>query len=120
MASSPPVLHFLQTSCEALKIDGSREPIMGPYERSTILKKAILSLLLTLVALPALAQPRPMPPPGGHRPPGDAALVNYLQLTADQKTAWDTAHKDFGDAVQPLFDKQRAAHQQLEAALQSK
>jgi Spy/CpxP family protein refolding chaperone len=85
------------------------------------MKKTIVALLFALIAAPVVAQPRPMPPPGpGGRPPGDAALVNYLQLTTDQKTAWDAAHKDFGAVVQPLFDKQRAAHQQLDAALQNK
>ena len=85
------------------------------------MKKATLTLLFTLIAVPAFAQPRPMPPgPGGHGPHGDAALADYLQLTADQKKAWDTLHQDFGAVVQPLFDKQHAAHQQLDTALQNK
>jgi Spy/CpxP family protein refolding chaperone len=85
------------------------------------MKKTTITLLFALIAAPLFAQPRPMPPPGpGGHPPGDAALVNYLQLTTDQKNAWDAAHKDFGTAVQPLFDKQRTAHQQLDTALQNK
>lgn len=77
--------------------------------------KRILTILslVTAMAASAVAQPAP-PPPGG---PRHDVLAEYLQLTADQKTAWANARKDFETAVQPLHDKEKATHEQIDAAL---
>jgi len=64
---------------------------------------SILALFAVLVAIAAMAQPGPPPP----RPD---ALPAYLNLTAEQKTAWESAHKDFEADM-------KAAHEKLEAKL---
>lgn len=78
--------------------------------------KRILAILgLTLLTTSAFAQPRPPmgPPPNGGGPTGPAALGQYLQLTADQKAAWDAARQDFETATQSLRQQAQAAHQKV-------
>ena len=75
----------------------------------------IATLITLLAAFSALAQQGPGPGPGG--PKGDP-LADYLQLTADQRSAWQTAHQDFNTATQALRDQQQALHDQLGTALQ--
>jgi len=80
-----------------------------------------IALLLTLIltfATVAFAQPAPPPgpPPRGAGDP----LAAYLNLTADQKAAWEAAREAFETATQPLFEKQRAAQEALGALLEGK
>lgn len=100
----------------------------------------IATLITLLAAFGAVAQQGPGPGagkgPGAGSGPGTGqgpgagiglgapqgprvdALINYLQLTADQKTAWQKAHDDFQTATQALRDQQIALHDQLDTALQ--
>jgi Spy/CpxP family protein refolding chaperone len=83
------------------------------------MKRIALTLTLVLAfATAAFAQPGP--PPGAPPHPAGDPLATYLNLTADQKAAWEAAHEAFEAATQPLFEKQRAAHEQLGALLESK
>ena len=56
-----------------------------------------------------LAQPQPR-----HDP-----IASILNLTAEQKTAWDAATKEFRNANRALFEKQRDAQERLHDALDS-
>ena len=71
----------------------------------------IATLITLLGAFGALAQQPPLPPMGD-------PLADYLQLTAEQRTAWQTAHQDFDTATQALRDQEKALHDQLDTALQ--
>jgi Spy/CpxP family protein refolding chaperone len=71
----------------------------------------ILIAIAAMTALSAAAQPGPPPPPRGD------VLADYLQLTAAQKSAWQSARTAFETAVKPLHDQQRATHEQIEQAL---
>jgi len=64
--------------------------------------KRTMLILALFAAIAAVAQPGP--------PPRNDALPTYLNLTAEQKTAWDSAHKDFEADM-------KAAHEKLEAKL---
>lgn len=60
-----------------------------------------------------IAQPGPPPPPRPDR------IENILNLSAEQKSAWSAARKEFRSANEALFDKQRAAHDRLQDALEA-
>ena len=47
-------------------------------------------------------------------------LSQYLQLTSDQKSAWESAKAEFGAVAQPLEQKHRALMEEVEASLKSK
>jgi len=78
-------------------------------KRTSIL---IATLITLLAAFGALAQQGPPRPPMGD------PLADYLQLTADQRTAWQTAHQNFNTATQSLREQERSLHEQLDTALQ--
>jgi biopolymer transport protein ExbD len=61
------------------------------------MKRTILILAL-FAAIAAVAQPGPPPPPKD-------ALPAYLNLTADQKVAWDAAHKEFEAEMKAAHDR---------------
>src|SRR5512141_1763196 len=94
------------------------------------MKRTILiaTLIMVVGAFGALAQQGPGPGagngPGNGMGPGNGpgprvdVLVEYLQLTAEQRTAWQTAHQNFETATQALRDQQVALHEQLDTALQ--
>src|SRR5204863_9124099 len=44
----------------------------------------------------------------------------YLQRTAEQRAAWDSARAEFRATAAPLLQKEDALMQQVEASLQSK
>ena len=100
------------------------------------MKRIVIATLITLLAaFGAFAQQGPGPGFGGGTGPGYGGgpgpgfgggpgsgprvdvLVNYLQLTADQKTAWEKAHADFQAATQALHDQQIALREKLGEAL---
>jgi len=83
------------------------------------MKRSIILTLVALAAAAAFAQPMP---PGGPMPggPGRDPIASVLSLTADQKTAWEAAKRDFHTANQALFDKQRDTERQLHDALDAK
>ena len=86
------------------------------------MKRIAVILALTLATATA-AFTQQGPPPGGGAPPrpaGPDPLVAYLNLTAEQKTAWDAARAAFETASQPLFEKQREAQEQLGTLLEGK
>ena len=72
------------------------------------MKRTILILTL-LAATAAFAQP-----------PRPDRLETMLNLTAEQKAAWDAARNDFHNANEALFDRERSAQQQLHDALEAK
>lgn len=73
----------------------------------------LMATLITLIAaFSALAQPAP----GG--PPRPDPLREFLQLTADQRSAWENAQKQFDTATQGLRDQERSLNEQLGKALQ--
>jgi len=79
------------------------------------MKKAISILALSLlVASTAVAQ---MAPPVAPR--AGKVLADYLQLTADQVTAWQQINRDTAAAVQPLAANVRDLRQQLDTALKA-
>ena len=65
--------------------------------------KRIALIATMFIAIAAAAQPSGPPPP--HDP-----LPAYLELTADQKTAWENARNDFETEM-------KAAHERLEQKL---
>jgi Spy/CpxP family protein refolding chaperone len=84
--------------------------------------KRIAVILALVLATATTGFTQQGPPPGGGppRPAGPDPLVAYLNLTAEQKTAWDSARAAFETAAQPLFEKQREAQEQLGTLLDSK
>src|SRR5262249_48277549 len=86
--------------------------------RNSMKRIALISIIILSIAVAAAAQRGPgfgPPPP----PPGQGAddpLATYLQLTSDQKAAWEAARKEAGDAMKPLFEKQRDLREQIEKA----
>jgi Spy/CpxP family protein refolding chaperone len=96
--------------------------------------KRKLSVLFTAAALVASALvaqgPTPPPPmrgPGGHGigpgpgpRPGEGRLADALGLTDAQKAQWTTIRGDFATTLDPLFEKQRAADQALNALFEAK
>jgi Spy/CpxP family protein refolding chaperone len=87
----------------------------------------ILPLLVIVLAAGAYAQHRPAPNggPGGPGfagaafggPGGSTALAEYLGLTAEQKTAWETIQSDTRAAIEALHEQERTLHEQLRTAL---
>ena len=47
-------------------------------------------------------------------------LSQYLQLTSDQKAAWEAAGAEFGATAEPLEQKHHALMEQVEGALKAK
>lgn len=56
----------------------------------------------------------------GERREERGGLSQYLQLTSDQKSAWESAKEEFGAVAEPLEQKHHALMEQVEAALKSK
>lgn len=77
---------------------------------------SIVAMAVLLITTAAFAQgPGPGgPPPGG---PGGDPLAEYLALTNDQKTAWQTIQNELRASVSGLHDQQRTLHEQLATAL---
>ena len=71
----------------------------------------VLAIAALFIAAIASAQPRPEPP--------QKALAEYLQLTDAQITSWQQIQKDAHAAVQPLADKARDLHTQIDTALEA-
>lgn len=71
-----------------------------------------------LVAFTAAAQER-------HHPAAEAIaaeqarVADFLQLTPDQRTAWDSLHTQLQNSLAPLFDQTRVAREQLSRLLDS-
>ena len=81
----------------------------------------ITALFIAAIATSLAAQPRrPMDRNGAPPPPNGDALVNYLNLTADQKTAWTAARQDFETSVAPLHDKIESTQNQLRQLMDAK
>jgi Spy/CpxP family protein refolding chaperone len=88
---------------------------------------AAVSLVAAAVMAQAPAGPPPMRGPGGRGMapgpgprPGDGRLTEALDLTDAQKAQWTTIRGDFATTLDPLFEKQRAADQALNALFDSK
>jgi Spy/CpxP family protein refolding chaperone len=71
-----------------------------------------IGIALVMIAAMAFAQA-----PAGPPRPGVAALVNYLQLTPDQKAAWLQIHKDTAATIKPLRANALDLTKQLQAAM---
>lgn len=77
------------------------------------MKRLALITWTLLIAVTAIAQPRrPGPPPGAMR--GPDPLVEYLQLTTDQKASFETIHNQSRESMRALHEQERALHEQLE------
>jgi Spy/CpxP family protein refolding chaperone len=72
----------------------------------------VLTTIVLLVAGSVIAGEEPRPREHGE-------LGHYLQLTAEQRAVWDSAHADFMATIEPLAQQRRAMGQQLEATLKS-
>jgi Spy/CpxP family protein refolding chaperone len=83
------------------------------------MKRIALILALALAASTSVFA-QPGPPPGGGPRPGSDPLVTYLNLTEAQKSAWEAARTALEAAVQPLREKERAAHEALGALMEAK
>ena len=81
----------------------------------------ITALLIAAIATSVVAQPRrPIDRHDAPPPPNGDALVNYLNLTADQKAAWAAARTAFETTVAPLHDKIESTQNQLRQLMDSK
>jgi Spy/CpxP family protein refolding chaperone len=81
----------------------------------------ITALFIAAIATSLVAQPRrPIDRHDAPPPPNGDALVNYLNLTADQKTAWTAARAAFETTVAPLYDKIESTQNQLRQLMDSK
>jgi Spy/CpxP family protein refolding chaperone len=98
------------------------EPKMLVMKRKAL---AILSILITAIAFSAYAQRGPAPNggpggagiPGFGGPNGDSALADYLSLTTEQKTAWETIQSELRTSIGGSHDQERAIAEQLHTAL---
>ncbi len=83
-------------------------------------KIAIVIATLALAASAAFARQGPPPTgtPGPNAPGiGEAALFDFLGLTADQETQWTALHDQFRTSVQTLFEQRDTLRQQLQDQL---
>src|SRR5258708_7217087 len=80
----------------------------------------ITALFIAAIATSLVAQPRRPIDHHDAPPPNGDALVNYLNLTADQKTTWTAARKDFEAAVAPVHDKIESTQAQLRQLMDAK
>ena len=71
-----------------------------------------IGIALVMIAGMAFAQA-----PAGPPRPGLAALVNYLQLTPDQKAAWRQIHQETAAAIKPLRENAIDLAKQLHTAV---
>src|SRR5262245_1089647 len=89
-------------------------------------------VLLSIVALVALTATAPLAlaqPPGGPgggprdrmhgRPSGGRDLVEFLELTEEQREQWSALHKSHFEGLRPTFEKIRDLREQLKAELDS-
>lgn len=81
---------------------------------------AITALLLTLGTAFAQGHGPGGPPPSapGFGPNGADVLKDYLSLTADQVTAWQTIQSQLRTTVESLREQQRTLHDALKTALE--
>jgi Spy/CpxP family protein refolding chaperone len=79
----------------------------------------VLPLLIIVLAFGAYAQHRPMPSggPGFGGPGNSSALAEYLGLTTEQKTAWETIQSETRTTIEALHEQERTLHEQLRTAL---
>ena len=79
-----------------------------------VLNRSVLTLVVLLTAVVAMAQRGPGgPPPDG----GEVALARYLQLTPDQIASWKQIHMDTAEAMKPLAETARGLREQIDTAL---
>jgi Spy/CpxP family protein refolding chaperone len=87
------------------------------------MKRIVIALLSTIVAVAAFAQEPGHPGMMKHRlamgmGPGSDEMASALNLSTDQKVQWDAIHQQLDASVKPLFDQHQAAEQQLQAAVE--
>ena len=78
------------------------------------MKRILILIIITLVAALSVFAAE------GPRREERGELGQYLQLTAEQRAAWDGARAEFRTTAQPLFQKEGALMEQVEASLKSK
>ena len=88
------------------------------------MKKVFAVAVIMLSSLTLLAQAPPqrkMADPGQGGPYGRSPekLFEFLQLTSEQKSAWQAIHDDARASFETLASRQRDAHEQMRAAMQS-
>ena len=95
-----------------------------PSERKHKMKRIVIALLITIVAVAAFAQEPEHPGMMKHRlamgmGPGSDELATALNLSTDQKVQWDAIHSQLAASVKPLFGQHQAAEQQLQALVEA-
>jgi Spy/CpxP family protein refolding chaperone len=73
------------------------------------MKRTLITLAI-VIATAAFAQPAPR---GPHGPDP----VQFLNLTADQKTQWDALHEQLRATVEPLMQQKHSAEEQLHSLI---
>jgi Spy/CpxP family protein refolding chaperone len=79
------------------------------------MKKLFAVAVITLSSLTLLAQAPP--PPNGPHGRSPEKLYEFLQLSAQQKSAWQAVHEEVRPTFEALASRQRAAHEQMRAEL---
>jgi Spy/CpxP family protein refolding chaperone len=87
------------------------------------MKKIFVVAVITLSSVALLAQGPPQRKMAG---PGEGAphnrqekLMEFLQLTAEQKSAWQAVHDESRESLEAVASRQREAHEQMGAALEA-
>lgn len=90
------------------------------------MKRILITILVLALATAAVAAPnqnrRPAPPPpqqqGGELLPPEA-VAEFLELSESQLQQIETLSETLRATVQPLFEQQRTAQEQLKAAIEA-
>lgn len=92
-----------------------REPIMRRMKRNVLI---LASLFVLAIAVTAFAQRGPGgPPPIGFGGPNSNTLADYLSLTSEQKSGWQTIQADLRTTIEGLHEQDRTLNEQLHTAL---
>ena|ERR1022692_4047524 len=83
------------------------------------MKRIVIALFITVVAVAAFAQDPPLPGFKRHMIATGDEMASALGLSADQKTQWDAIHQQLGASVKPLFLQHRVAEDQLQVLVEA-
>jgi Spy/CpxP family protein refolding chaperone len=83
------------------------------------MKKNILAITLLLTLVAAVAAAQPFAPNAAPGPRAAMVLGRFLELTPDQVAAWKQIHQDTAATIKPLAEKQAGLRKDLQTALQA-